>query len=56
MSLYRILSALLCYPEQDLLDIAALRLVARQLGLRKIEASEKGGFFEFAPQNQVDPG
>jgi len=41
---------------RNLLDIAALRLVARQLGLRKIEASEKGGFFEFAPQNQVDPG
>jgi transcription-repair coupling factor (superfamily II helicase) len=30
--------------------------VARELGVRKIEASEKGGFFEFAPQNHVDPG
>jgi transcription-repair coupling factor (superfamily II helicase) len=26
------------------------------MGIRKIEASEKGGFFEFAPQNQVNPG
>jgi transcription-repair coupling factor (superfamily II helicase) len=41
---------------RNLLDIAGLRRVARELGIRKIEASEKGGFFEFAPQNQVDPG
>jgi transcription-repair coupling factor (superfamily II helicase) len=41
---------------RNLLDIAALRLVARELGIRRIEASEKGGFFEFAPKNHVDPG
>ncbi|WP_017347090.1 transcription-repair coupling factor [Pantoea sp. A4] len=40
---------------RNLLDVAALRLQARELGVRKIEASEKGGFFDFAPQNQVDP-
>ena len=41
---------------RNLLDIAGLRLVARTLGIRRIEASEKGGFFEFAEKNQVDPG
>ena len=41
---------------RNLLDVAGLRLIARALGVRKIEASDKGGFFEFAPQNQVDPG
>ena len=40
---------------RNLLDVAALRLVARSFGIRKIEASDKGGFFEFAPQNSVDP-
>jgi len=40
---------------RNLLDIAALRLVARSFGIRKIEASDKGGFFDFAPQNSVDP-
>jgi len=28
---------------------------ARALGVRKIEASDKGGYFDFAPQNSVDP-
>jgi len=41
---------------RNLLDIATLRLVARTLGIRKIEVSDKGGFFDFAPQNSVDPG
>ncbi len=41
---------------RNLLDIAGLRLVARALGIRRIEASDKGGFFEFAEKNQVDPG
>ena len=43
-------------PARNLLDIATLRLVARSLGIRKIEVSDKGGFFDFAPQNSVDPG
>lgn len=41
---------------RNLLEIAALRLIARALGIRRIEASDKGGFFEFAEKNQVDPG
>ncbi|WP_312240999.1 transcription-repair coupling factor [Pantoea sp.] len=42
-------------PARNLLDIAALRLAARALGVRRIEASDKGGFFEFAEKNRVDP-
>lgn len=40
---------------RNLLDIAALRLMAKTLGIRKVEASEKGGFVEFAEKNKVDP-
>ncbi|UCB31388.1 transcription-repair coupling factor [Duffyella gerundensis] len=42
-------------PARNLLDIAALRLTARKLGVRRIEASEKGGFIEFAEKNKADP-
>ncbi|MFS2223978.1 transcription-repair coupling factor [Pantoea sp. B65] len=41
---------------RNLLDIAALRLTAQKLGVRRIEGSEKGGFIEFAEKNKVDPG
>ncbi|ATZ11323.1 transcription-repair coupling factor [Erwinia amylovora] len=40
---------------RNLLDIAALRLAAKKLGVRRVEASEKGGFVEFAEKNNVDP-
>ncbi|UDQ81851.1 transcription-repair coupling factor [Erwinia rhapontici] len=40
---------------RNLLDIASMRLVAKTLGIRKVEASEKGGFVEFAEKNKVDP-
>ncbi|CAO97052.1 transcription-repair coupling factor [Erwinia tasmaniensis] len=40
---------------RNLLDIAALRLAAIKLGVRKVEASEKGGFIEFSEKNKVDP-
>ncbi|CCG86977.1 transcription-repair coupling factor [Erwinia piriflorinigrans] len=40
---------------RNLLDIAALRLAAIKLGVRKVEASEKGGFVEFSEKNKVDP-
>lgn len=40
---------------RNFLDIAALRLIARKIGIRRIEANDKGGFFEFMTQNQVDP-
>lgn len=41
---------------RNLLDIAALKLTAQEIGIRRIEASHKGGFIEFNPQNKVDPG
>jgi len=40
---------------RNLLDVAIIRLQAQTVGLRKIEASDKGGYFDFAPQNKVDP-
>ena len=42
-------------PARNLLDVAIIRLKARAVGLRKIEASDKGGYFDFAPKNNVDP-
>ena len=41
---------------RNLLDIAALRLMAKKIGIRRVEASEKGGFVEFAEKNKADPG
>lgn len=41
---------------RNLLDIAALRLVAKKIGIRRVEASEKGGFIEFAEKNLANPG
>jgi transcription-repair coupling factor (superfamily II helicase) len=43
-------------PARNLLDIAALRQQARKLGIRKLEANEKGGVMEFNEKNHVDPG
>ncbi|CAK9884702.1 MAG: Transcription-repair-coupling factor [Candidatus Erwinia impunctatus] len=40
---------------RQLLDITALRQLASHTGIVKIEASEKGGFIEFAANNRVDP-
>ncbi|MDV5139954.1 transcription-repair coupling factor [Chimaeribacter arupi] len=40
---------------RNLLDIAALRLAAQALGIRRIEGNERGGFIEFGEQNRVDP-
>ncbi|RQM37625.1 transcription-repair coupling factor [Erwinia psidii] len=40
---------------RNLLDIAALRLTAQKIGIRRVEASEKGGFIEFGAKNKVDP-
>ncbi len=42
-------------PARTLLDIAALRQQAQKLGIRKLEANEKGGVIEFNEQNHVDP-
>lgn len=41
---------------RNLLDIAGLRLLAKKIGIRRVEASEKGGFIEFAEKNVADPG
>ncbi len=41
---------------RNLLDIAALRLMAKKIGIRRVEASDKGGFIEFAEKNKADPG
>lgn len=43
-------------PARNLLDIAALRLMAQKIGIRRVEASDKGGFIEFAEKNKADPG
>ncbi|MBV4412066.1 transcription-repair coupling factor [Enterobacteriaceae bacterium YMB-R22] len=40
---------------RTLLDIAALRQQAQKLGIRKLEANEKGGMMEFGEQNHIDP-
>jgi len=42
-------------PARHLLDIAALRQQARNLGIKRIEGNDKGGFFEFSERNCVDP-
>lgn len=42
-------------PARNLLDIASIRQQAQKLGIRKIEANEKGGMMEFAPKNCVNP-
>lgn len=42
-------------PARNLLDIASLRQQAQKLGIRKIEANEKGGMMEFAQKNCVNP-
>ncbi|WP_272520184.1 transcription-repair coupling factor [Providencia sp. PROV223] len=38
-----------------LLANAAIRLQAQSLGIKRIEAHEKGGFIEFGDKNKVDP-
>jgi len=43
-------------PARNLLDIAALRLMAQKIGIRRVEASDKGGFIQFAEKNKADPG
>ena len=40
---------------RHLLAAAGLRLQAQDLGIRRIEAQEKGGFVEFSEKNHVDP-
>ncbi|MGB9098544.1 transcription-repair coupling factor [Erwinia sp.] len=41
---------------RNLLDTASLRLMAKKIGIRRVEASDKGGFIEFAEKNVANPG
>ena len=40
---------------RNLLDIASIRLQAQLVGVRKLEASDKGGYVEFGEKNKVNP-
>src|SRR5690606_6477108 len=40
---------------RNLLDTASLRLMAKKIGIRRVEASDKGGFIEFAEKNLANP-
>ncbi|BET97249.1 transcription-repair coupling factor [Xenorhabdus taiwanensis] len=40
---------------RQLLQSASIRLIAQRLGIKRIEAHEKGGFIEFGSNNKVDP-
>lgn len=40
-------------PVQFLLDVTKIRFNAQQLGIRKVEFSEKGGYIEFGENNRV---
>ncbi|MYM62134.1 transcription-repair coupling factor [Pseudomaricurvus sp. HS19] len=46
---------LLPEPLKNLFRIASLKLTAKQIGIRKLEASATGGRIEFAAVTQVDP-
>ncbi|AFP85816.1 transcription-repair coupling factor Mfd [secondary endosymbiont of Heteropsylla cubana] len=46
---------LLPKPAQHLLSIGCLRLQANNLGIRRIESNNTGGFIEFSRNNRVDP-
>ncbi|WP_411704342.1 transcription-repair coupling factor [Edaphovirga cremea] len=41
---------------RNLLSIAAMRLHAQALGIKRIEGNDRGGFIEFSEKNRVDPG
>ena len=45
-------------PEatKNLFHVSEMKLIANQLGIRKIEASSTGGVVEFGEQTKVDPG
>lgn len=47
---------LLPEPAKNLLTIAQLKLVAKVIGISKVEAFATGGVIEFAPSTSIDPG
>jgi transcription-repair coupling factor (superfamily II helicase) len=46
---------LLPQSAKNLLDMAMLKLKAKQIGISKIEGTHKGGFVEFSQKTQIDP-
>ncbi|WP_299071752.1 transcription-repair coupling factor [uncultured Paraglaciecola sp.] len=46
---------LLPQSAKNLLDTTMLKLKAKQLGILKMEGTNKGGFVEFSQQTQIDP-
>jgi transcription-repair coupling factor (superfamily II helicase) len=42
-------------PATNLLRVARLKLVARALGIRRLDLSPQGGYALFEEKNQVDP-
>ncbi len=47
---------LLPEPAKNLITIAELKLVAKEVGIDKIEASPQGGYVDFSQTTRVDPG
>ena len=46
---------LLPQSAKNLLDISMLKLKAKQIGISKMEGTNKGGFVEFSQQTKIDP-
>jgi transcription-repair coupling factor (superfamily II helicase) len=46
---------LLPQSAKNLLDMAMLKIKAKQIGISKIEGTNKGGFVEFSQKTQIDP-
>lgn len=46
---------LLPQAAKNLLDVALLKLKAKQIGISKLEGTNKGGFVEFSQQTQINP-
>jgi transcription-repair coupling factor (superfamily II helicase) len=46
---------LLPQNAKNLLDMTMLKIKAKQIGISKIEGTNKGGFIEFSQQTQIDP-
>jgi transcription-repair coupling factor (superfamily II helicase) len=42
-------------PATNLLRVARLKLIARSLGIRRLDLGREGGYALFEEQNQVDP-
>ncbi|MEP0176270.1 MAG: transcription-repair coupling factor [Paraglaciecola sp.] len=47
---------LLPQSAKNLLDVAMLKLIAKKIGVSKMEGTNKGGFVEFSQHTKIDPG